>query len=115
MVGNAEPFTDVAETETIVDTEYAPDCDYISGDVNNNGTPLELEDVLAMVSLYRGSLLPYFTCACPPHGDDFAATSDPNGNCVPFELNDVMVEIAAFRGIATASGCPDCPGSRRIR
>ncbi len=110
--GNAEPFADVAETQTIIDTEYVPGCDYISGDVDNNGVPLELGDVIAMIGLYRGTLPPYFTCDCAPHGDEFAATSDPNGNCVAFELNDVVVEIGAFRGNDTASGCVDCPGSR---
>jgi subtilisin family serine protease len=112
--GNAEPFVDIAETQTTIDTEYIPGCDYISGDVDNNGVPLELGDVIAMVGLYRGTLLPYFTCDCPPHGDEFAASSDPNGNCVPFELNDVVVEIGAFRGTDIPSGCADCPGSRLL-
>lgn len=112
IAGNAEPFTDNAETETTVDTEYIPGCDYVSGDVNYNGIPVELGDVIAIIGLYRGTLSPYFTCDCPPHGDEFAASSDPNGNCVAFELNDVVVEIGAFRGNDTASGCADCPGSR---
>jgi subtilisin family serine protease len=112
--GNAEPFTDEAETQTLVDTQYIPGCEYAAGDVNGNGIPLELGDVVAMTGIYRGTETPAFTCDCPPHGDDFAATADPNGNCVPFELNDVVVEVGAYRGDDAASGCPDCPGSRRM-
>jgi hypothetical protein len=89
-----------------------PDCVYVAGDCNHNGVPLELSDVVEMISLYRGSASPQYTCDCPPHGSDFAAEADPNGNCVAFELSDVVTEIAAYRGTDEASGCPDCPGSR---
>ena len=110
--GNAEPFADEAEAQTLVDTEYIPTCEYVPGDVNSNGVPLELGDVVVMIGIYRGTDSPYFTCPCPPHGDEFAASSDPNGNCVPFELGDVVVEVGAYRGEMTVSGCVDCPGSR---
>jgi hypothetical protein len=85
-------------------------CVYIPGDCDYNGTPLELGDVIAMIGAYRGIADPYYTCECPPHGDDFPATADPNGNCVANELNDVVIEIGAYRGSAEVSGCPDCPG-----
>ncbi len=93
---------------------FEPDtCIYIPGDVNRNGAPLELADVLAMVSSYRGLVEPYYLCQCSedPPIFDFAATADPNGNCIPNELNDVVTEIGAYRGSDTVSGCPDCPGS----
>ena len=86
-------------------------CEYIPGDCNHNGNPLELEDVIAMIGMYRGSLMPPYECYCPPHGDDFTPTADPNGNCVALELGDVVIQIAAYRGTDTASGCQDCPGS----
>jgi hypothetical protein len=92
------------------------DCVYIAGDVNNNGTPLELGDVVAMIGNYRGSAEPSYTCDCgvDPPGSEFAATADPNGNCVALELGDVVTEIGAYRGSAEASSCPDCPGSLRL-
>jgi hypothetical protein len=89
-----------------------PVCVYTPGDCNHNGTPLELNDVVAMIGLYRGSIAPGYLCACPPHGDYLVPQADPNGNCVPFELGDVVTEIGAYRGTSEASGCEDCPGSR---
>lgn len=90
------------------------DCVYIPGDCDNNGTALELGDVIAMIGMYRGSVVPPYECSCPPHGDDFTPTADPNGNCVALELGDVVTEIAAYRGSGVASGCEDCPGSGRL-
>jgi hypothetical protein len=90
------------------------DCVYIPGDVNHNGTALELSDVVTMIGNYRGSAEPAYTCDCPPHGEEFAATADPNGNCVALELSDVVTEIGAYRGTTQASGCGDCPGSLRL-
>ncbi len=89
-------------------------CLYTPGDCDHNGVPLELGDVIAMIGMYRGTVPPYYVCDCPPHGAMFAATADPDGNCVALELGDVVTEIAAYRGTGTASGCEDCPGSRRI-
>jgi hypothetical protein len=88
-------------------------CLYIPGDCDHNGTPLELNDVLAMIDFYRGEMEPNYRCGC---GEDpiihgFAPTADPDGNCIPNELNDVVTEIGAYRGTISASGCPDCPGS----
>lgn len=92
------------------------DCVYLPGDCNHNGIALELGDVIAMISMYRGSVDPYYICDCgvDPPGAEFAATADPNGNCVAFELGDVVTEIGAYRGSTTASGCVDCPGSLRL-
>ncbi len=94
--------------------DEATDCVYIPGDCNHNGTPLELEDALIIVGIYRGDIDPYYTCECPPHGSDFAPEADPNGNCIPFEIGDVVTEIAAYRGNDSVSGCEDCPGSLRL-
>jgi subtilisin family serine protease len=89
-------------------------CIYVPGDCDHSGTPLELNDVIAMISMYRGNMDPLYACDCPPHGSDFAPEADPDGNCVAVELGDVVMEIAAYRGEITASGCPDCPGSLRL-
>ncbi len=87
-------------------------CIYIPGDCDHNGVPLELNDVIAMGSSYRGSVEPYYDCNCgvDPPGYRFMATADPNGNCVANELSDVVTEIAAYRGLGDVSSCPDCPG-----
>jgi photosystem II stability/assembly factor-like uncharacterized protein len=89
-----------------------PDCQYIAGDADHNGTPLELSDLIVMISAYRGMAEPNYTCSCPPHGDNFAPEFDPDGDCVALELNDVVHMIAAYRGLATPTGCQDCPGMR---
>ncbi len=90
------------------------ECSYEPGDVNHNGVPVELSDVVSMIGIYRGTVSPNYTCSCPPHGDNFAPEADPNGNCTASELSDVVTEIGAYRGSATASGCVDCPGLRRM-
>ncbi len=86
-------------------------CDdtYTPGDCNGNGVALEMADVIAMIGMYRGNILPNYTCNCSPHGNFFAPYADPDGNCVAFELNDVVTEIGAYRGSAPVSGCADCP------
>jgi hypothetical protein len=91
-------------------------CEYIPGDCDNNGVPLELNDVIAMVSTYRGEAGPFYLCYCPhdPPIPDFAPNADPNGNCESNELADVVTEIGAYRGTETAMGCPDCPGQGRL-
>ncbi len=102
------------EETTILDVTMLSGCVYIPGDCDHNGEPATLPDVIAMIGMYRGSVVPPYECSCPPHGDNFSPTADPNGNCVPFELGDVVTEIAAYRGTGTASGCEDCPGSLRL-
>ncbi len=86
-------------------------CEYIPGDCDHNTVPLELVDILALLGMYRGTIEPIYTCACPPHGIEFVAEGDPNGNCVALELEDIVTEISAYRGWSTVSSCPDCPGS----
>lgn len=93
----------------ILNMIMSPTCHFIPGDCNHNGVPIELNDLIAMISMYRGDLDPAYVCDCPPHGSDFAPEGDPNGNCVAVELADVVTEIAAYRGTADASGCVDCP------
>ncbi len=100
----------VAGYSTRLDTAMVFGCEYIPGDCNCNESPLELDDVLTMIGYYRGTVSPCFTCACPPHGDYFAATADPNGNCVAYELADVQQMICAYRGTCEVYGCCDCPG-----
>lgn len=86
------------------------ECSYEAGDVNHNGVPIELADVISMIGIYRGTTPPYYSCPCPPHGDSFVPEADPNGNCTANELSDVITEIGAYRGTSAATGCVDCPG-----
>lgn len=105
---SGETFYDTTDAYGYYEFNFGNDCDYIAGDVNHNGTPLELGDVIKMISLYRGSSTPDYTCNCPGHSI-FPPEADPNGNCVPYELADVIRMIGAYRGSTTAEGCPDCP------
>jgi hypothetical protein len=108
--------TDLAGGSDVFVSKFAPepgDCVYLPGDVDHNGTPLEINDVVAMIAYYRGDTGVAYTCDCPPHGSELAVTADPNGNCVPLELADVVAEIGAYGGSSEVSGCPDCPGSLR--
>lgn len=89
-------------------------CEYVPGDCDHNTVPLEIVDILAMIGLYRGTISPIYTCACPPHGLEFVPEADPNGNCVAMELNDVIIEIGAYRGNVNVSSCADCPGTLRL-
>lgn len=110
-IGESSSDNYVVEAGFWVGGSITGNCVYIAGDVNSNGIPLELSDVMAMIGNYRGTLAPSYTCDCPGQALNFAAAADPGGNCLPFELNDVVVEIDAYRGTALASGCSDCPGS----
>ena len=89
-------------------------CEYFPGDVNCNGIPAELMDVISMIGNYRGTVEHCYECPCPPHGDNFAPNADPNGNCISDELPDVVAEIGIYRGTVEPAGCVDCPGQRRI-
>jgi hypothetical protein len=85
---------------------FAPPCEYVPGDCNCNGTPLELADVVDIIAQYRGMADVCYTCFCPPHGEDFPPQADPDGNCVALELSDV---ICMFSPWFCLSSCPDCP------
>ena len=88
---------------------FVPECDYIYGDCNHNGTPWELADLIAMIGIYRGAIDPYYTCYCPPHGDDYPPGADPDGDCIPYELSDVIIMLRPPDW--PIFGCPDCLAS----
>ncbi len=89
---------------------FVSDCQYIPGDCNLNWVPLELADVICMIGLYRGTISPYMTCPCPPHGDEFPLMATVDSNCVVMELEDVVLQICGYRSGCELWGCPDCPG-----
>lgn len=112
--GDIDPATANHGTDNVSVLVNRSGCEYLAGDCNHNGTPLELADVVAMIGMYRRTSEPGYFCDCPPHGGEFPPEADPNGNCVPLELGDVVTEIGACRGTAQASSCADCPGQPGI-
>jgi hypothetical protein len=87
-------------------------CIYTPGDCDYDGEPATLPDVIAMIGMYRGTVVHPYECDCSPHGTDFGPTADPSGNCIADELTDVVAEIGVYRGTVEPLGCPDCPGQR---
>jgi hypothetical protein len=109
------PDTWTNDISFCINSAVGPECEYAVSDVNCNGVPFELADVIAMIAQYRGEVPVCYTCPCPPHGDAFAPNADPNSNCVALELADVVAEIALYRGeIQAGTGCQDCPATARI-
>jgi hypothetical protein len=100
----------IAGDSTTLDTALVSGCEYIPGDVDNNGIALEIADVSAMICYYRGACPPDLECYCQDAGVIFV-TADPDGSCIPLELSDVLQEICAYRGTCLAYGCSDCPGA----
>ncbi len=94
---------------------FVPECDYVPGDCDHDGTPWRLTDVVSMIAFYRGFAEPPYTCYCPPHDDDYPPGADPDGSCVPYELSDVVIMITMFRGPGwPPSGCLDCRTFGRV-
>jgi hypothetical protein len=92
----------------VVDLLGGAACDYVAGDANENGSPLELGDVVQMIAYYRGTASPTYFCECGAN-PSYPPNASQDGNCSPFELGDVVTQICAYRGTCTAQGCPDCP------
>ena len=70
--------------------------------------PMELDDVVAFIAIYRGMFEPWLTCDCGPRGDHFPVCADVDGNCIPLELSDVVYSIGCYRGVVEPIMCPDC-------
>lgn len=93
-------------------TGHQPPCQYILGDVNNNGIFNGI-DVIYSVSFFRGGNLPSTSCDCPPYGVIFPA-GDVNGNCA-FNGIDVTYMVGYFKGGAEPVPCPACPPNLMAR
>jgi hypothetical protein len=85
-------------------------CDYLFRDCNRNGIANELTDIVTMIAYYRGSIIPGYTCNCPPHDWLFMPDADPDGDCVPFEISDIVAILGPPPDWPPYDGCPDCPG-----
>jgi hypothetical protein len=91
-----------------VNVEGNAQCDWEPGDFNCNGTPLELSDIIAAVSNYRGISEACGFCDCGEFGEDFPVSADVDGNCIPYELSDLVAAISAYRRVIPEVLCPGC-------
>ena len=105
-----QPHGGIVPEQDYCGLHFVTSCQYIPGDCNSNWVPMELTDVICMIGLYRGTIVPLYTCPCPPHGNDFPLQATVDSNCVVMELDDVVLQIYAYRSDYELWGCPDCPG-----
>jgi hypothetical protein len=87
-----------------------PECDYIPGDINGNGTANGIDIVFA-VNYFKGRAAPRDSCDCRPDLPNypFYAAGDVNGNCT-FNGIDVTYFVAYLKGLqAELRFCPNCP------
>jgi len=96
---------------TIVNATLDELCDYVPGDLNNDGVA-NLGDVeygLDVLGNYYWDV-PILTvpCRCPPIRVPFYAAGDVNGNC-SFNGIDVTYYMSYFRGGPPLRWCVDCP------
>jgi hypothetical protein len=85
-----------------------PACQYIAGDINNNGTFNGI-DVSYGVGYFKGGPPPPYSCDCI--GSSWYVAGDVNGNCV-FNGIDISYAVSYFKGGAMAVSCPSCPSAR---
>jgi hypothetical protein len=83
-------------------------CEYITGDINDNGQPNGI-DVVYGVGYFKGGPPPPLECDCPGHGVIYAA-GDVNGNCA-FNGIDITYYVTYLKGGSPLSFCGDCPPS----
>jgi hypothetical protein len=88
-----------------------PECDYIPGDINNNGSANGV-DVMFGVAYLKGDTvaIPPDTCLdCPSAGDTLLAAGDVNGNC-QFNGIDITFYVAYLKSeLPALLYCVDCP------
>jgi hypothetical protein len=83
-----------------------PNCQYVVGDVNGNGSFNGI-DVTYGVSYFKGGNLPPYSCECTP-GNIWYVAGDVNGNCT-FNGIDITYMVSYFKGGAAPMPCPNCP------
>ncbi len=83
-------------------------CQYICGDINNNGSTNGI-DVVYGVNYFKGSTPPPVVCDICPQAQPFYAAGDVNGNC-SFNGIDVTFFVNYLKGVVPALlYCPTCP------
>ncbi len=96
-----------------IDVTYAPcsgasGCEYVIGDVNNNGVFNGI-DVGFGVNYFKGGALPPYSCECD--GSTWFVAGDVNGNC-SFNGIDITYMVRYFKGGPPPIPCPQCPPAR---
>jgi len=87
-----------------------PSCDYIPGDINNNGDANGVDVTYAVNYLKGVGPQPIVECPdCPNPGESLFAAGDVNANCI-FNGVDVTYFVNYLKGIGPALGfCASCP------
>ena len=80
-------------------------CNYVTGDINGNGTANGV-DITYGVGYFKGGAIPPLSCLCGTHGALFAA-GDVNGDC-SFNGIDIAYFVSYLKGGALLHSCPDC-------
>ena len=112
MASNDPDSPNLDASATLVVFSSGPNCSYIPGDINNNGSANGI-DVTYGVSYLKGGSPPPYSCDCPPYGVIFVS-GDVNGNCA-FNGIDITFFVAYLKGMQpTLNYCADCPPSRQI-
>ena len=83
-----------------------PRCQYVVGDVNNNGTFNGI-DVTYGVSYFKGGNPPPYSCECTT-GNTWFVAGDVNASC-NFNGIDITYMVTFFKGGSPCLPCPNCP------
>ena len=92
-----------------------PGCDYVAGDINNNGEANGV-DVSYGVNYFKGfgPPPPVICFDCPAVGENLFGAGDVNGNC-GFNGVDITYFVNYLKGIGPAlTFCPACPPTGMI-
>jgi len=97
---------------TLVVFSTGPNCDYVPGDINGNGSANGI-DVTYGVTYLKGGASPPYACDCGTYGI-FFVSGDVNGNCA-FNGIDITFFVAYLKGLQPSINyCAACPPSRQI-
>jgi len=81
-------------------------CEYINGDINNDGIYNGL-DIVYGVGFLKGEFPSFCYCECPPYGN-WIVVGDVNGSC-SYNGLDITYGVAFLKGGDPPHPCPDCP------
>ena len=87
-----------------------PNCDYVIGDANGNGSFNGL-DVVYSVSYFKGGPVPPYSCECTA-GQTWYVAGDVNNSC-NFNGLDVSYMVSYLKGGPAPHPCANCPPAAR--
>lgn len=102
-----QPFGADFDVAFCLTGELASACNYVPGDVNNNGAFNGI-DVSYSVGYFKGGLTPPYSCDC--NSTTWYVAGDVNGNCA-FNGIDVSYMVSYFKGGSAPIPCPACTPS----